>query len=330
LVAQRACGVLQAMNAPATRPRTQPKRRPRRCGPARAWPAADCDGLDLFVTGALQRRAWPASEGMAPHLARRLLATGGARRPRACPRTCDAPCSVSPCRPCSATCANCAGATWKTAPCVVLDNASGEVLAWVGSSGELSQAAEVDGVLAPRQPGSTLKPFLYAQAIAEQRLTAASLLDDSPAQIPTASGLYIPQNYDRQFKGWVSVRTALGASLNVPAVRTLVMVSPEAFAASCAPWACPCAKPATTTATAWRWAAPSCRCCADQRLPHAGQRRALQRGGRRRPAKPAAAPPRPRWTRARPSSSATSCRTPTRARAPSAPTACWPRASGAP
>ena len=113
---------------------------------------------------------------------------------------------------------------------VVLDNANGEVLAWVGSSGELSDAAEVDGVLALRQPGSTLKPFLYAQAIAEQRLTAASLLEDAPTHIPTASGLYIPQNYDRQFKGWVSARTALAASLNVPAVRTLVMVSPEAFA----------------------------------------------------------------------------------------------------
>jgi len=112
---------------------------------------------------------------------------------------------------------------------VVLDNASGEVLAWVGSSGDFSRAAEVDGVTALRQAGSTLKPFLYAQAIAERRLTAASLLDDSPAHIPTASGLYIPQNYDRQFKGWVSVRTALGASLNVPAVRTLVMVSPQDF-----------------------------------------------------------------------------------------------------
>jgi len=84
-------------------------------------------------------------------------------------------------------------------------------------------------VLALRQPGSTLKPFLYAQAIAERRLTAASLVEDSPAQITTASGLYIPQNYDRQFKGWVSVRTALAASLNVPAVRTLVMVTPDAF-----------------------------------------------------------------------------------------------------
>jgi penicillin-binding protein 1C len=125
----------------------------------------------------------------------------------------------------------------------------------------LSQASEVDGVLALRQPGSTLKPFLYAQAIAEQRLTAASLVDDSPAQITTASGLYIPQNYDRQFKGWVSVRTALAASLNVPAVRTLVMVTPDAFHRQLAPWACRCAKAVITLATAWRWAAPRCRCC---------------------------------------------------------------------
>src|SRR5690606_20554820 len=43
------------------------------------------------------------------------------------------------------------------------------------------------------------------------------------------SGLYVPQNYDRRFKGWVSVRMALAASLNVPAVRALVMVTPDAF-----------------------------------------------------------------------------------------------------
>ena len=72
---------------------------------------------------------------------------------------------------------------------------------------------------APRQPGSTLKPFLYAQAIAERRLTAASLLHDSPAHLQTASGLYIPQNYDRQFKGWVSARTAGTLSEAASAVR---------------------------------------------------------------------------------------------------------------
>ncbi|KAB0638566.1 penicillin-binding protein 1C [Burkholderia latens] len=113
---------------------------------------------------------------------------------------------------------------------VVLDNASGEIRAWVGSSGALSGAREVDAVLAPRQAGSTLKPFLYAQAIDEKRLTAASLLDDAPINLAAGGGLYIPQNYDKDFKGWVSVRSALGGSLNVPAVRTLVLVTPHRFA----------------------------------------------------------------------------------------------------
>ncbi|WP_280153461.1 penicillin-binding protein 1C [Piscinibacter sp. XHJ-5] len=113
---------------------------------------------------------------------------------------------------------------------IVIDNRSGEVLAWVGSSGTLSQAADVDGVLAPRQAGSTLKPFLYGLALEARWLTAASLLDDSPVGLSTAAGLYLPQNYDHRFKGPVTLRTALGASLNVPAVRTLVLVTPERFA----------------------------------------------------------------------------------------------------
>jgi len=111
----------------------------------------------------------------------------------------------------------------------VIDNASGEVLVWVGSSGDLSQAAEVDHVTAPRQAGSTLKPFLYAKAIEQKRLTAASVLDDSPAQLKTDTGLYIPRDYAKHYRGPVSVRQALGGSLNVPAVRTLVMLGPDAF-----------------------------------------------------------------------------------------------------
>ena len=113
---------------------------------------------------------------------------------------------------------------------IVIDNRSGDVLAWVGSAGGLSNAPEVDAVVALRQAGSTLKPFLYAQAIDEKRLTPASLLDDAPLDLATGGGLYIPQNYDHDFKGWVSMRTALGSSLNVPAVRTLVMVTPHRFA----------------------------------------------------------------------------------------------------
>ena len=206
LVARRACGVLREMRK-----------------------QADCDAIDLFTTAALQRRAFDASEGVASHFARYLL------RQRAQPAsdrvrsTVRAPLQRFAVTTLQQHLRELRGRNVEDGAVLVLDNATGAVLAWVGSSGALSQAGEVDGVLAPRQPGSTLKPFLYAQAMAERRLTAASLIDDSPAQISTAGGLYIPQNYDRQFKGWVSVRTALAASLNVPAVRALVMVTPDAF-----------------------------------------------------------------------------------------------------
>jgi penicillin-binding protein 1C len=246
-VARRACEVLGAMQQPLK---------------------PDCDGLDLFATAALQRRAFAASEGIAPHLARRLLAqqpsspqpslngkgrgirsereraegtsppdllslpsgkSRGEGSVQSIQSTLSAPLQRFAVQTLQQHLRELRGRNVEDGAVVVLDNTTGEVLAWVGSSGRLSNAADVDGVLARRQPGSTLKPFLYAQAIAERRLTAASLLEDSPAHIPTAGGLYIPQNYDRQFKGFVSVRTALGASLNVPAVRTLVMVSPDAF-----------------------------------------------------------------------------------------------------
>ncbi len=211
LVARRACGVLRDM-------------RQGRGG------AADCTALDLFTAGALQRRAWSASEGIAPHYARQWLRAAGEEALRRGERTSlSAPLQRMAIETLARHLRELAGQNVQDGALVVLDNASGEVLAWVGSSGPLSAAAEVDGVLALRQPGSTLKPFLYAQAIAERRLTAASLVEDSSAHIPTASGLYIPQNYDRRFKGTVSVRTALAASLNVPAVRALVMVTPDAF-----------------------------------------------------------------------------------------------------
>jgi len=108
---------------------------------------------------------------------------------------------------------------------VVMDNASGEILAYVANGG----ASEVDGVLALRQAGSTLKPFLYQMAMEQGLITAASLQDDSPVDISTSTGLYIPQNYDRMFKGFVSTRTSLASSLNVPAVRTLMLAGLDRF-----------------------------------------------------------------------------------------------------
>ncbi|WP_229633332.1 penicillin-binding protein 1C [Duganella qianjiadongensis] len=108
---------------------------------------------------------------------------------------------------------------------LVLDNASGEILAYVANAG----GSEIDGVTALRQAGSTLKPFLYQLALERRLLTAASVIDDSAIDIATPTGLYVPQNYDKQFKGQVSVRTSLASSLNVPAVRTLVMTGLERF-----------------------------------------------------------------------------------------------------
>ena len=209
-VGRRACGVLQAL------------------APEDAA-ARDCAAMELLTASVLQRRQWPASEGVAPHLARRLLAQPWARGQTRVRSTLSAPVQRFAVQSLQQHLRELQGRNVEDGAVVVLDNATGDVLAWVGSSGALSQAAEVDGVIALRQPGSTLKPFLYAQAIAERRLTAASLIEDSSAHIATQSGLYIPQNYDRRFKGWVSARTALASSLNVPAVRTLVMVTPEAF-----------------------------------------------------------------------------------------------------
>ena len=210
LVAQRACGVLTALQKP-DRP--------------------DCEALGLLVSAVLQRRALDSSSGIAPHWARQVqrLQPEGGRVLAEVRSTVRAPLQRFAVQTLQRQLRELAGRQVEDGGLVVLDNASGEVLAWVGSSGALSRASEVDSVLARRQPGSTLKPFLYAEALAERRLTAASLIEDSPAQIPTPGGLYIPQNYDHRFKGWVSVRTALAASLNVPAVRTLVMVSPDAL-----------------------------------------------------------------------------------------------------
>ena len=109
---------------------------------------------------------------------------------------------------------------------IVVENATGNVLAYVGSAGD----SQVDGVTARRQAGSTLKPFLYELALEKRLLTAASVLDDSPLHIPTERGLYVPHDYDHRARGPVSVRTALSSSLNIPAVRTQLLVGTDPFA----------------------------------------------------------------------------------------------------
>ncbi len=111
---------------------------------------------------------------------------------------------------------------------VVMENESGEILAMAGSKDFFDEVhdGQVNGALAPRQPGSTLKPFTYALAL-ERGLTAASVVEDSPAQFATLAGSYMPQNYDRKFHGPMSLRTALACSYNVPAVAVLQAIGPD-------------------------------------------------------------------------------------------------------
>lgn len=101
---------------------------------------------------------------------------------------------------------------------LVLENTTGDVLAWVGSADFADpEAGQVDMVVGMRQPGSTLKPFAYGLGL-ELGLTAATPLPDVPIWFPTALGDYRPRNYDRKFHGWVRLRGALANSYNVPAV----------------------------------------------------------------------------------------------------------------
>ncbi|MBI5073785.1 MAG: penicillin-binding protein 1C [Nitrospirae bacterium] len=112
---------------------------------------------------------------------------------------------------------------------LVVDNRTGEILAYVANSGDLSTARHLDGIIARRQAGSTLKPFLYGLAFDRQLLRPTSVLVDSPLDVPTVFGVYRPENYDNDFKGPVQARDALASSLNVPAVKTLTLVGVGAF-----------------------------------------------------------------------------------------------------
>lgn len=104
---------------------------------------------------------------------------------------------------------------------LIVDNRSAEVVAWVNAGGH-SQApgSQFDGVVTPRQPGSALKPLLYALALS-RGWNAATVLEDSPLLEAVGSGLHNFRNYSRVYYGPVTVREALGNSLNVPAVRAI-------------------------------------------------------------------------------------------------------------
>jgi penicillin-binding protein 1C len=102
---------------------------------------------------------------------------------------------------------------------VVIENATGAIRAMVGS--ENYAVSQINGATQPRSCGSTLKPFVYLNAIDKRLLTAASLLPDTPDAIRDEYADYDPQNYNHHYLGPVRLREALGCSLNVPAVFAL-------------------------------------------------------------------------------------------------------------
>jgi penicillin-binding protein 1C len=106
---------------------------------------------------------------------------------------------------------------------VVLDNASGDVLAYVGSPdfGDDARGGQNDGVRALRQPGSTLKPFVYGLAMERLGWTAATVLPDVELRVAVPEGTYLPMNFDERYHGPMRLREALGSSLNIPAVWTV-------------------------------------------------------------------------------------------------------------
>ncbi len=112
---------------------------------------------------------------------------------------------------------------------IVIHNQTGEILAYVGNRGISSTARYVDGIRSKRQAGSTLKPFLYALAIDQQSITASSIIENTPLDVPTERGVYRPENYDKRFTGSVTARVALASSLNVPAVKVLLMMGKDMF-----------------------------------------------------------------------------------------------------
>lgn len=111
---------------------------------------------------------------------------------------------------------------------VVIDNRTMEVRALLGSADyfDASIQGQVNGALARRQPGSSVKPFTYALAF-EGPFSPSDIIPDIPTKIPDERGDYIPENYDRKYHGPVRIRTALACSYNVPAVRVLKEIGTE-------------------------------------------------------------------------------------------------------
>lgn len=115
---------------------------------------------------------------------------------------------------------------------VVVKPNTGEVLAMVGSRNyfDTEHDGQVNVVLRPRQPGSSIKPLVYATAFQKKTLNPGTVLLDIPTCIKlTNQPEYCPKNYTGEFMGPVTVRQALGNSLNIPAVKAIETIDVPTF-----------------------------------------------------------------------------------------------------
>ncbi|MFD2256066.1 transglycosylase domain-containing protein [Luteolibacter algae] len=105
---------------------------------------------------------------------------------------------------------------------VVIENRSGDILAMVSSADwNDPRGGQLHGALTPRSPGSALKPFTYLLGFRHLDHLPSTVLADVPMRLQTSQGLQLPENYDRKYRGPVTIRHALACSLNIPALREL-------------------------------------------------------------------------------------------------------------
>ena len=110
---------------------------------------------------------------------------------------------------------------------LIIDVSTGETLAYAGNISDKKKAHhnDVDVITAPRSPGSTLKPLLYAAMLTDGQILPTTLIPDIPTQIAG----YAPKNFNLDYDGAVPARKALSRSLNVPAIRMLRTYGVERF-----------------------------------------------------------------------------------------------------
>jgi penicillin-binding protein 1C len=193
----------------------------RSCVLAKKMGSADCIATENLVDGLRSiKPRLPTSFGNAPHLARRLFQEE--KESSIIESTIDGSLQALATSILEKNIGQLRSANVNDGAAIVIDNESGEVLAYVGAVGT-SPSPHVDGLMAYRQAGSALKPFFYGKAIELRRLTSASVMLDEPTALSWGDQVYRPTNYDKQFYGPVSVREALASSLNVPAVKAVAV-----------------------------------------------------------------------------------------------------------